>query len=230
MTRKLKTLGLGLLAAFALSAVSASAASADEITSDTQTEVTHLTGVSHDNVFEIPSEKQRFECTTSKFSGTFSGAATDEVTVHPTYNGTIGVTPHTTHCDSSSGTVVVDTNGCDYKLTGETNVEHNGKEAEVHIECDQPGEEIEITGSSGCTVDVPAQTPTQGGVRYTNDGNAIIVDATATGIEWTAHGFICAFGGIATEGHDAIYTGSVTVQGYEDAAHTKEVNLDINET
>ena len=61
MTRKLKTLGLGLLAAFALSAVSASAASADLIESDTESEpkVTHLTGASHDNVFSIPSDLDR---------------------------------------------------------------------------------------------------------------------------------------------------------------------------
>ena len=81
---------------------------------------------------------------------------------------------------------------------------------------------IQITSSLGVTLSIPAQTPTTGGVSYTNvanhDGNsAVAVKATVTGITTTCAGtFLCTLGGIAHHSNQYQYTGDVTMTAYED--------------
>lgn len=227
MIRNLKALGLALCAMLALGAMTASAASATDFFTGTKAKG-WVTGTSHNNKFHIVSEAATFECTTSKFTGTVENGST-EATALATYEGLINDTPHDpVDCNSTAGQVVVVMNHCHYRLTGNTTNEHpvgGGKnDAVIWIQC-PVGSEIEIQSTAGCTIKVPSQTPTQGGVTYTNvnphaGGNAVKVTATVTGIKWTAHGFVCAFGGLATEGHDATYQGDVTVTGFEDNGGT----------
>jgi hypothetical protein len=220
MTRNLKALGVALVAVFAMAAMAASAASAVQVDHFTSLEAkTIVTGVSHDNKFTV-TPSTSFECTTSKFYGTFLNGAT-EATAEPVYEGIKNETPHTNpKCTASIGQVTVHMNGCDYNLTATTSNEHptgSGKfDAPVWIIC-PVGQEITITGPLGCVIHVHAQTPTSGGVTYTNLPNhavkkAIQINVTVTGITFTATNCI----GLPAEGNDADYTGSVIVTGYKD--------------
>jgi hypothetical protein len=227
MIRNLKALGLALGAVFAFSAMAASSASAaDHFTNSLGgANPVLVTGVSHNNKFEITSSKTKFECTTSKFTGTTTNGST-ELTIDPSYEGTVNQTPHETHCTATNGKVTVSMNGCHYVLGGNTELtEKDGTDAQVWITC-PAGKVIEIKQpGTGVTITVPPQTPTKakGGVTYKNiedpvgsGKKAVEVTATVTGITYECHGFACAFGGIPSHGNDADYTGTVVGTCYED--------------
>jgi hypothetical protein len=227
MTRNLKALGLALVAIFVMSAVAASAASAADDHFTTTKASALLTGVSHDNEFRITGGPA-FACTTSKFTGTVLNNAT-EATIDPEYTGKINQTPHNKapldprECDATGGDITVDMNGCHYDLTGNTTGSDEGKtDATVWITC--PGTNvIKITQlNTMVTISIPPQTPTVGGVTYTNlpnhtGGKAVTVKATATGITYgCAPAFACFVAGAGTHGNDSDYTGTVTATGWED--------------
>ncbi len=217
MIRNLKALGLALVAVFAIGAITASAALAVEDHFTTSQTSALMTGTSTNNKFEITGGPS-FECTTSQFTATGVNNST-EVTVDPSYTGRIGETPHGTKCTGSPiGNVTIDMNSCDYDLTGKTTGSDGGlTDATISVTCTTAGDHIVITGPLGCKIKVPAQTPTSGGVTYTNlpkhpGGSAIEVIATATGITYTSENCV----GVASEGNDSDYTGTVVVTGYED--------------
>jgi hypothetical protein len=228
MTRNLKSLGLALVAVFAMSAVAASSASAVASDHFTTTKPSaFLTGVSHDNEYHVTGGPA-FTCTTSKFTGTVLNNAT-EMTIDPEYGGKFNHTPHNTagtdfrECNGAGGDVTVDMNGCHYDLTGNTTgLDAGFVDATVWITC-PAGQAIRITQlGTGVTFTIPAQTPTVGGVTYTNlpnhsGGKAVTVKATATGITYScAPAFPCFINGAGTHGNDSDYIGTVTVTGYED--------------
>jgi hypothetical protein len=223
MNRKLKALGLSLVAVFAMSAFVASSALAATDLITTTKESALMTGVSHDNIFNITGSAS-FQCTTSKFTATATNNSS-EVTVDPEYSGKVNETPHGTGCTASLGSVTaVRTNGCHYTLSGATvgGTTAVGGDGPVWIVC--PGtSKIEIASSLGVTISVPSQTPTTGGVSYENlpnhsGGSAVKVKATVEGITYTcAPAFSCGIGGIPTHGNNADYNGTVTVTGYEDS-------------
>ncbi len=215
MIRNLKLLGTLLGAVFALSAMAASSASAvDTFTTEGASDT--VTGVSHDNVFKITGPEAFIECTTSHFSGTiFNGSA--HVTITPTYTGRIGETPHaSTECDFYAGsTATFNMKTCDYDLTGTTTGSDpvGTPDATISITCTTAGDEITIVTSLGAVLKIPAQTPTSGGVTYTNEGlTKVKVKATATGITYTCStAFLCGLAGFATEGNTADYNGTIVV-------------------
>jgi len=216
MIRNLKILGLALVAVLAMGAMSASAASATDFFTTSNKNPALLTGTSHDHKFSIGATS--FQCTTSVFTGTAVHGAS-EATVLPKYTGVLSATPHETPCTSSLGTVTVHVNDCHYRLTGNTTGSDVGTDATVWIQC-PVGKVIQITGAFGCTISVPSQTPTSGGVIYTNatnhtGGAAVTVKATATGITFTTTG-PCGLVGLPAHGNNAIYTGTLTATGWED--------------
>jgi hypothetical protein len=223
MIRNFKTLGLSLVAVLALGALTASAASAVDVVTVGKSPAL-LTGVSHNNVFKQDPGNSKFECTTSKFAATVKNG---DSLIHADvlYEGTLNQTPHEIHCNSNIGTVTIDMNGCEYTLSGETTgVDPKGsgnKDATIWITC-PAGKTIQITSSVGATLSIPAQTPTKGGVTYTNVANhagnsAVTVNATVTGITTTcAPAFACAIGGIPAHGNGFEYNGSVTMTAFED--------------
>jgi hypothetical protein len=230
MIRNLKALGLALVAVFAMGALSASSASAvtDVVTTEGGTPAL-LTGVATHtpagtaDVFSIPSANKNFKCTTAKFAATVKNGDTS-VTVDVEYTGKLEATPHGTPCNSSLGDLTYDMNGCDYNLSGNTNgtdpKEAGSVHAKVWITCG--AKPIEVTGP-GATISIPAQTPTEGGVTYTNVANhsggkgAITVKSTITGITYTcAPAFACGLVGIPTHGNDATYNGHVIMTGFTD--------------
>jgi hypothetical protein len=207
-------LGLALGAVLALSAMAASSASAIDTFTGPAGNIP-ITGLSHDNVFKITTTPAPTEvrCTTSHFSGTITNG-TSHATITPTYTGRIGATPHTSaECDTTIGTAPIDMNGCDYDLTGTTTgVDEGLTDATVSVTCPTPSTHIIVTNSTGLKIKVPAQTPTSGGVTYTNGTGTVNVKATATGITYTCESaFLCGVAGIPTEGNNADYTGNVVV-------------------
>jgi hypothetical protein len=219
MIRNLKALGLALGAVFAFGAMAASSASAvDTITGPAggfPITATNLdNGVHNIHRFEITSSGTSVECTTAHFqtaANVANGAST--ITVTPTYKGTLGVTPTTTHCEGEGvGTVDVNMHGCTYTLEGNT-VSSDGTRGPVWINC-TAGNEISVAVTElGVTLHIHAQTPTTGGVTYTNVAGTptkVTVNAQVTGITYSCEpAFVCFLGGIPSEGNDADYTGSV---------------------
>jgi hypothetical protein len=212
MIRNLKVLGLALGAVFAFSAMAASSASAiDTFTVEGGGSVA-VSGLSHNNKFEITGPGTNVKCTTSTFSGTATNGASS-LTITPTYTGKVEETPHGVPCTSSIGTATIDMNSCDYDLTGTTTGSDTGTDAIVSITC-PANTEIVITNSTGLNLKIPAQTPTSGGVTYTNEAGKVNVKATSTGITYTCESaFLCNVAGIATEGNTADYTGNVVASG-----------------
>jgi hypothetical protein len=219
MTRNLKALGLALLAVFAMSAVAASGASAAEDVFTSSEEVTDLTGHGAGAVFQYTEGKLGVTCETETYNGTIEGAAVNEITVHPVYEG---------HCTAGPFEATITTDGCNYIISGDT--DENGH-AGVEIECD---EGKEITVDTACTIHIPPQTPTGGGVSFANGVSGqddVTVNATVTGIHSTVtHSFACTLGGIAPGTHTGgTYEGSVTVKGYKhESAHEAADQVDIS--
>jgi hypothetical protein len=228
--RNLKALGLALLAVFALSAVAASAAQAEYKLTPQKSpafikgeQIAHAAG----NKLEITSKGTKVECKTATYEGTVSGATVTDATVTPSYGG----------CTANGGLeAIVDVNGCTITLTGETNT---AKEGIVHLLCPEtkPGsgvlKEIEVTiPEISCAIKVHAQTPTSGGVTYTNNetNKPDDVEATANlgGITYeragTTAGCIAA---VPKEGNDAILLTKITITAFEDTNGVKgsQINL-----
>lgn len=209
MNRKLKALGLAFVAAFAMSAVVASGASAAEtFHSDGHHTILDAESIgAAGQVFKTTVDT--LKCTGVSVDGTTNETETHELTATATYSGCSAV--------GLKLTTRVTMTTCDYKFTS-TLVEHTGqKHAEVHIECTNPEDEIDIEalflGAYRQCVKVPPQTPTTPGVTYSNGGSGstedIVVKATVEGIKYTEVG-IC---GSNTVHNDGTYEGEVTVKG-----------------
>ncbi|HEY5815841.1 MAG TPA: hypothetical protein VIS95_05815 [Solirubrobacterales bacterium] len=218
MIRNLKALGFALVVVFAMSAITTPVASATDFFTTTNQGPALLTGTSHDHIYTIPGGSS-FQCTTSKFTGTIlHGSST--ATVLPSYTGIINETPHTNpKCTASLGQMTVDVNDCHYRLTGNTTGSDNGTDATVSIEC-PAGQAIKFTGPLGCTISVPSQTPTTGGVVYDNivnhpGGSAVKATMTITGMTFTSTA-ACGFVGIPSHGNNTTTTGTMTLTGFTD--------------
>jgi hypothetical protein len=224
MIRNLKALGLALVAVCALGALAASSASAVTDVVTTPAGNTWVTGTSHDNKLTIPG-KSEVKCTTSKYFATVKNGDT-HLTVGATYSGIIGETPHTNPDCTVEGvintTALVAMNGCDYELTGTTTGLDAGKtDATVSVIC-PVGKKIEIKTTAGCTVSVPTQTPTVGGVAFTNKvpvAGKVTIDITATGVTYSTN-FACQLAGLSAEANDALFTGTVVTEGFVDTSGT----------
>jgi hypothetical protein len=229
MIRNLKALGLSLVALFAVGALSAPAASAVDVFTVEGGGTALLTGTSHNIEWKYYNVSNvNFRCTTSKFAATIVNGAS-ETTVDVTYSGTIGVSPHTTHCNTNAGgTLTIDTTGCGYIWTGNTDAPFYTndavKDATTWIHCEGTNQ-IKITSSLGPTITIPPQTPTAGGVTYTNVANGdVTVTTTVTGITATCHPtFSCTLAGIPHHTNNREYTGSVTMAGFVDNNPTPQI-------
>lgn len=235
MYSRWKAIGLALFAVFAMSAVASASASAviDHITSDSETEVTHLTAkATGPQVFRATTEETNsVVCEEVNVHGTIEGNTTDKVTVTPTFG------QQNDDCTAFSPEplkATVTTNNCHFLFTGETTETVTpGEHATVHLlgcekDPNHPEEPkgilIDVTQFTLPCILIPEEQSLHG-IRYSNDGentNAIEIEATVHGIHSTTTG------ACGEETHtDGSYTGNVTVTGYEDEAHEKEVNLDV---
>jgi hypothetical protein len=222
MKRNLKTLGLVLAAAFALSAMVASAAQANWVLTPekanaviTGEQIEHkLANGEEGNYFEITGKKSKVRCKKALYDATTEVLETEDVTAHPTYS----------ECSATGGfAATVDTKGCDFTLTGETDTEKHGK---THLIC-ETGKDISITiPSINCTITIHEQTPTAGGVTYTNNGKHVDATATVTGITYEVlnpeERVLCtaAAGKNKAEANDSDLLTKITLKAFEDKGNS----------
>lgn len=193
MNRKFKTLGLALVAAFAMSAVVASAASAANFTASSYP-ASGSGGQTTQHKFTV--QGQTVTCNTASFTGSLTEAS-ETITITPAYG----------NC-TAFGFVnaKVEMNGCDYDFNA-----GNGSTGSVVIKC--PTESSITIVASTCTVHIPGQTPGTNTVDYKNEAGGVLVTSTVSGVESTVtSGFLCPLS--SKEGDTTgVYTGSTLFQG-----------------
>jgi hypothetical protein len=231
MIRNLKALGPALGAVFALGALMASSASAvDTLTTPQATAIVTATGTNAEFFITNPFNV-RVQCTTTTLAGTVKNG-TSVNTFEATYTGTLKATPHSgSHCTGVGGVgglinqATVNMNGCDYNITGNTTgkditdaTKGTVPDAKVWVTC-PAGKHIIIETNIGCTLTIPEQTPTEGGVTYTNETvggkKQVTVHETITGITYTTDGFACTWLELPSEGNNSDYTGTVVAKAFE---------------
>lgn len=221
MTRKVKALGLALMALAALG-MTAAVAQANHIDSGAPPNgTTHITGESIAlNQFDTPVGP--IACPGAKYDATYAGNTTaGGITLKPTFG----------NCIAFGMQATVDPNQCGILVTTPTNVapfDTDHFDSVTHFECNvAPPMQITV-GDPGvvCTIDIPAGTPTVPITDLANNTGAGPIDLT---LKWTLegihynttpmHGSPC--GTPAT----MKLTGEVTLKAFADAAHMAQVPL-----
>ncbi|HEY5816346.1 MAG TPA: hypothetical protein VIS95_08400 [Solirubrobacterales bacterium] len=218
--RNIKAFGLALVAICATSALGSATASATDLFTVGGAEKAWVTGSQHQQQFKF-TNSILIECTTSKLTGTIVNGAS-EMTALTSHTGTLNIVPHTPHCESALGGVTFHMNGCHDVLTGNTDAQ---TDATVWIQC-PTGKEIVLTIDILCTIRIPSQTPTEGGVTYKNlpnhpGGSAIEIATTMTGVTYKSEGF-CGSG--VADNLD--YSSTMSLTGYKHLGGTMAVPIE----
>lgn len=205
MTRSLKTaFGLSVLVALVVGVMGAMSASAKVsghfVSGATKTEfkATEATGTAHATT--LSAYGSTVSCHNVKYQVHHTSAATfTSLTVTPTYeNCTVGGGPDT---------ATVRMNGCHYEFKSKSSTAAG--HATVHLLC-PVGKKAEVETPNG-TEKFGAQTPTSGGVTYTNvAGGTVTANVTVEGIHAECHG-LCQF--LGTNTTTATLKGAVKVEG-----------------
>jgi hypothetical protein len=221
MTRKVKMLGLALVAVCAVGGAGAQGAGAATDDFHAEEAPVTLTGSQEgEHVFTL--EGNEFKCTTVTFHGTMSTTTATEITL----------TPHYTGCKFGSLNATMDTTGCHIILDGETTPSTG--DAHVYLDCTSGN--IKTT-MSGCTITFN-NDQTLTGVTYDNvdnnggDTREITITHTVTHLAYSASGFGCGLAGIKTGAHtDGTYVGNTIVTGEEDeVANPQHVGIWVTTT
>jgi hypothetical protein len=220
MTRKLKTLGLMLLALLAIGAVSAAAASAAQWHSNTGSGTTHITGTQIGTTEFVLANKTVFKCTFAVMDATYSGTTASDLTLTTTKSG----------CTAFGQKAEIKTNGCVDTLLEPTEIaplDQDHYDAIKLLVCGA-GKKVElVVPTAGCTVSIAAQTA-GGVVDLTNitspeaNKDDVVFTSTATTKYTTEGGGICGAAGTGAS------TGSFTLKAYNNVAHTEQRDLAIN--
>jgi hypothetical protein len=250
MIRNLKTLGLALVAVFALSAVAASAASAQQgkFTSDGPVTLTGTENAAGPNAFTAFGLK--VECPGSTYTG-HKYNQTPHVFIPNNNSTTATITPHykqvaangDANCRATPGNfpVTVHMNGCDYVIhLGVTTEPPNTYGVLYDIVC-PPNQEITLTAwttdtlhTTGdapfCVIHIPPQVNLAGGhVRDTTDGT-LDLNGTVTGITATrtnntgaadTHTVLCP----EATTHTASLQINVTVKGHNEGGGATSIGI-----
>jgi hypothetical protein len=225
MTRSLKTFGMSLVAALALSATIAPMASAKF---DSEAEVTFLHG-EQSTTEQLSVAAGTVTCSVVTSSGVAvgtlqpSGAFTStDLTFMPKYENCVGL-----------GTSHVSMNGCTYTLTAGNTIggSETSVSGETHIVC--PGDNvIEITGtgySGHCRISIPPQTPTTNKLTIHNVGSgnsrSVVVESEIAGIHYTQHGIFCPGNGFNQTRcfTNGTFTGDTLVSGEDILGNPKGI-------
>jgi hypothetical protein len=236
MIRNLKALGLALVAVLAMSAMAASAAQAETADFSAAEYPAHIDGVTDGfNTFEMGGLKLTCEAKGTAELKEESSELTATVEYHTCHVVVLGVT----------FPITVDMNECHYLFTAGTYAptETNGAGAAhgtVHITCPEKKQiEITVFKAGGahtpenirCTIDVAAQTPTEGSIDYFNETTesvmAVTLQATEVKVKATktATGSLCP----ETKEETATYNGSVWVKA-TNKAHTAYIDTTVTGT
>jgi hypothetical protein len=232
MARKLKQLGLALVAVFALGAMSASVASAaEEFWFKSDGDWTMLVGkqkVVNGDVFTTDAGKVTCEETT--YSGSTAITTDSSITLRPTFSG----------CEIQGiGFSTIDMNKCGYVFTADKLTAGPKYDVETEIECENVGEEITVTtwltkkvdeekGTIKCTIHITQQKLGTGMV-LTNNGkapNTIEAVINLSGIKYTQTAGT-GLGKCTTTGETAngSYIGEVIIEGKNTAGEETEIAL-----
>jgi hypothetical protein len=216
MNRRLKSLGLALLAVLAFASVSVSAASAAEFHS----EIAH-TALSGTQVGEdvFTTNAGTVKCKKASYTGTSSAVTTPHQTVAPSYS----------EC-TAFGFVnaTIDPNGCTYTFAAVAGTP-SPITGTVQIVCTGEKKYIEVTAFN-CDVKVGPQGPLKG-ITYTNAGAGktrdVTVDVSLTGLHYEQSGtsFPGCSGGAGTF-TNGTYTGQATVKGANTAGEQVGIWVD----
>ena len=194
MTRKLKTLGLALVAVFAMSAVVASAASAQF-----QANSYPVTITAHSNTPQV-------------FNAGASKVTCNKIAVDITQeeeSSELEAVPSYSECNVQEGETKLNAhvhmNSCYYLFTSS---------GSVHIKCGTEGDKIEVRatflGERQC-LDISEQTPTTPTIDYENTGEGTTEDvnivSTVNGVTAVKTG-VCGSGSTSSN-----YEGEVTLTG-----------------
>jgi hypothetical protein len=204
MIGKIKLLGLALVAALAIGAVSVASASA-EVEFHSEAEKTFGTGEQIGTaVYDTAAGS--LKCKVLKGTGQIIGKTAKGVTISPILS----------ECTAFGLAIEWNFNGCQYTATSS---------GIIHLEC-PVGKEVLITVKAGnCSIGTPAQSNK---AIYTNEGvgstRDVKVTTTATNLVYNVYGpgTIC---GTLGQHNDGRPTGSITVKGYSDEAHTNQVGI-----
>jgi hypothetical protein len=220
MIRKVKAVGLALVAVIAMSAIAAQTASAAHDVFHAESAPVTLTGT-QEGTHVFTAEGNEVTCTTATFLGTQKDLTATELTINPTYTG----------CKFGSLNATVDTANCHYIFDDET----TPSTGDAHVYSDCTTGNIKIT-MSGCTISID-NDQTLNGVAYDNVNNnggntrEVTVTATVSAINYSASGFGCGLAGIKTGAHtDGTYTGNTIVTGEEDKVGGAHVGIWVTTT
>ncbi len=199
MIRKLKTLGLALVAVSAMGAMAAPVGSASPQL-HSETEHTILTGTQIVGN-ELGLDVGVMKCGVTNFDGTIGVATTT----------TFGLTPTFENCKFGAEVNALFThNGCNFRFHIGADTEH--LTGSMDIVCPD-GEEIEIDAPM-CMITIPPQANI-GTVTYTNENEgmtrSVILDLNLNGIDYEEHGMLCENETETT--NNGTYSGKVTVTG-----------------
>jgi hypothetical protein len=226
MSLKLKVLGLGVLAALAISAVvvlGASAEAGGHFTAEGKpTSLIGTQDAAHPTLIETAAGK--VECSLEL-----------QATMTAEKEFSIPFTPIFSKCKLKGGAeeenVTVAVNGCVFRLTIRA-AEVDKKHSTVHIQCPVNLEQdlhtyatgnerrnmIEVDIPGVCKITIPEQTPTKGGVIYKTGGAAKTHDydvtATLEEVHYTQHGLCNFLGGTTATQKDLKFSTQVTVKGF----------------
>lgn len=204
MTRKLKVLGLALVAMFAMSAVAASAQAAKFQAAEYPASITAHSAES-DNFFVT--DVGVVECSTHHFEGG-ANEATTTLTVSPTYE----------NCEAFGLNAEVDTNNCQYVF----HLAEGGGPVytmNVDIDCAVSTETIEVI-TPACVVTVGEQKGLSH-VLAENAGGDVAIEAAVGGIKYNKTGALCSGTGFAGE-----YFGTALVEGFNELSEPNNVFIE----
>jgi hypothetical protein len=174
--RKIKILGLALVAMFSMSAVMAMSASADTLTAGGYPAT--LTGEADEGFKDsFLTTAGTVSCPEPKYHATITGPVTTagSISAEPIYPD-VG-------CTGFGFPATIDVNGCKYIFRVLA-----GTAGDIDLEC-TGANEITVTAISGgtlkCTVHVPTQTDIGGTVKYKNiAGVGVTLEASLTGLDY----------------------------------------------
>jgi hypothetical protein len=180
------------------------------------------------NVFTTPAGT--IKCKKVSVSGTAEGT-----TVETVPSGKIDSAKHLfrlgpsySECTAFGQAATVTTTGCFYDIAPSSETAGT-----IQIIC-ETGKSITVHVPAGsCTVTIGEQIPATPTLDFTVEGpeatRDVLVKSTVEGITYTVTGpgTICGTAGKANNG---IYTGTFTLKGYSDEAHTKQIGLTFVET
>ncbi len=194
MAGRFKTLGLCLVAVFAMSTVAATAAQAEKFTSASYP--TKITGGQVGfNEFEVTNAG--FECGEATFSGELT-AASETLTLTPAYKE-CGFIP-----------LIIDMNGCDY-LLHVTGVKTAGADLVCPTTAGGVTDKIVITvPATGCEIQFPEQTGLSKLTVKNEASGDVLITVAINNLQYSQN--VKCPGGVESE-KTGIYTGQVTLKG-----------------